>query len=618
MKTTQRRLFFTLILFVNVFHLQAADSTNTTTSIQENWQTISNRWGSVPLEKIKQTAEHGEITAQYYLAIAYSDGNGVSKDEVEACKWMKSAAEQGMARAQRKLGWMLQNGLGVATNVDEAVGWYRKAAAQGDATAQFNLGWMYENGVNISQDYTEAAKFYRLAAEQGHAMAQNNLGWLYKKGLGLPVNWTEALKWFQKSADQGEPLGEANVAWLYAQGSSGEFDPNHESAEMWMRKAVDLNSAEGQFKFGYLLYNEFTKEGHQDTNSFPAAAKWFEKAAEQGYAKAQYQLADMYHSGELGDDQRSNCIPWFLKAAAQGNTEAQAVVGELPKYYPNSERLKSVNTIDTLRQGAENGDLNAQFQLARRYQTGDGVPQDAVEAFKWMQKASQHDQTQSSRVSDALYDLALMYEKGEGVPQDLSEARNLFLQAAAGHQSEATFRVGQMYEKGDGVPQDDRKAAEFYANKIHNYNYPDKYPNGFVEYSSPGSRAVESLFKLWSQGRGFPDDKDKAEPGYRAPSYLIQGWETGITSAKAELYLGEIYYQGKLVPQDLVEAAARFQLAANQNLDNARKMLDQLEPKLSPTQIEAAKSRFDTLEKRFEQAKQTEEAIEKARRIKSW
>jgi hypothetical protein len=211
-----------------------------------------------------------------------------------------------------------------------------------------------------------------------------------------------------------------------------------------------------------------------------------------------------------------------------------------------------------------------------------------------------------------------MYEKGEGVPQDLSEARNLFLQAAAGHQSEATFRVGQMYEKGDGVPQDDRKAAEFYANKIHNYNYPDKYPNGFVEYSSPGSRAVESLFKLWSQGRGFPDDKDKAEPGYRAPSYLIQGWETGITSAKAELYLGEIYYQGKLVPQDLVEAAARFQLAANQNLDNARKMLDQLEPKLSPTQIEAAKSRFDTLEKRFEQAKQTEEAIEKARRIKSW
>ncbi len=211
-----------------------------------------------------------------------------------------------------------------------------------------------------------------------------------------------------------------------------------------------------------------------------------------------------------------------------------------------------------------------------------------------------------------------MYEKGEGVTNNLSKAHDLFLQAAAGHQSDATFRVGQMYEKGDGVPQDDRKAAEFYANKIHNYNYPDKYPNGFVEYSGSGPEAIESLFNLWSQGRGFPDDKDKAEPGYHEPSNLIRGWEARITSAKTELYLGEIYYQGKLIPQDLVEADARFHIAANQNLEEARKTVDELEPKLSPAQMEEAKSRFEALKKQFEQAKQNEEAIEKAGRIKSW
>ena len=87
------------------------------------------------------------------------------------------------------------------------------------------------------------------------------------------------------------------------------------------------------------LTDEFDKDGHQVAN-FVVAAEWFRKAADQGYDKAQYELAEMYHNGELGDDQRANCIPWFLKAAAQGDAQAQAEVGELPKYYPNSELLK--------------------------------------------------------------------------------------------------------------------------------------------------------------------------------------------------------------------------------------------------------------------------------------
>jgi TPR repeat protein len=625
---TKRCKFYLLaaILFVGIFQLKAADSTNTTTTVQENWETISNRWGSVPPEKIKQTAEKGDVTAQYYLAIAYSDGNGVTTNQDEAFKWMQFAAQQGMARAQRNLGGMLQDGLGTATNEDEAVVWYRKAAQQSDAEAQMKLGWMYENGVGVSQDYSEAIRLFRLAADQGNALAQSNLGWIYDQGLGVPQSIREAVNWYQKAAEQGELFAEKKLASIYAGGRYGEITaigqgaaaqvrsggiaPNHELAEKWMRQALDLNTAEGQYQFGDLLYSEVNKDGHQDTNSFPAAAEWFRKAAEQGLAKAQYQLADMYNSGDLGNDQRSNCIPWFLKAAAQGNAEAQAEVGELPKYYPNSELLKSVNPVEALRQSAEQGNLDAQFQLAQRYQTGHGVPKDPTEAFKWMQKAAQND-TLSSKVGDATYNLALMYEKGEGVTQDLSEAHNLFFQAATNSpflQPDAMFRVGQMYENGDGVPQDDRKAAEFYANKFHSYNYPDKYPNGFVEY---GGVVPESLFNLWAQGRGFPNDKDKAEPGYREPSDLIKDCESYIKTAKAAFYLGEIYYQGRLVPQDLVEADARLRLAANQNLDDARKILDELEPKMSPAQIEAAKSRFDILEKQFEQQKANDESLKK-------
>ena len=63
-------------------------------------------------------------------------------------------------------------------------------------------------------------------------------------------------------------------------------------------------------------------------------------------------------------------------------------VGELPLLYPNNELLKSVNNIEILRHSGEQGNLNAQYQLARRYQFGIGVQKDPVEAFKWMQKAA--------------------------------------------------------------------------------------------------------------------------------------------------------------------------------------------------------------------------------------
>jgi TPR repeat protein len=130
----------------------------------------------------------------------------------------------------------------------------------------------------------------------------------------------------------------------------------------------------------------------------------------------------MYHIGRLGNDQRSNCVPLFLKAAAQGNAEAQAQAGKLHEYYPNSKLLNSVNPIDRLKQAAEQGDLNAQFDLARRYHAGDGVPKDPAEAFKWMEKAAQHDISPVTLTIDAHYYLGLMYETGEGVTKNFTNA----------------------------------------------------------------------------------------------------------------------------------------------------------------------------------------------------
>ncbi|HZL79600.1 MAG TPA: tetratricopeptide repeat protein [Candidatus Limnocylindrales bacterium] len=624
--------YFTTILLAGAFHLLAANTTNTPSSFQESWETISNRWGPLPLDKIEQAGEKGDCTAQYYLGCVYDDGIGVSKNPVKSFKWMNLAAQQGMAWAERQLGWAYLNGLGVDSDASQAFVWYQKAAQQSDAKSQMNLGWMYEHGSGVPQDYDQAAKFYRLAAEQGHAMAQNNLGWLYKNGLGVPDDPVEAVKWFQKSAAQGEKLGAQNLAWIYASGVygpsntfgqgakalilSGGVAPNHELAEKWMRKAVDLISAEGQCQYAELLYGEFDNEGHQDSTRFADAGEWFKKSAEQGYAKAQFELADMYTSGQLGDDHRSNCIPWYLKAAAQGNADAQAKIGKLSELYPNSELLKSVNPIDSLKQAAEQNNLNAQFDLAFRYHHGDGVPKDDVEAFKWMEKASQQDLL-LTRAVNAQYYLGVMYETGEGVTKDLTNAFRQYLfyrdvvlsgnqPPFIGNMPEPYCRLGQMFEKGEGVPQDDSLAAT-------NYFMALKF--GFFPTSDDTARctAIDSLLNLYIQGRGLPADTNMISQQLNE----IKG-NHPITTAKGQFLFGQVYEQGKIVSQDLVEAAVWLRLAASQHLDEARKELEQVESKLSSSQIEAAKNRFDDLNKKIEQANISYKHFESYRRSKAW
>ncbi len=277
--------FYCFVLLTNAIawlgHAQPIGANLGSTNLpgNESWVTISNRWSLISAAGTRQAAERGDATASYYLGETYFGGNGVAKDQGEALKWFKKASDQGFAKAQME------------------------------------LGWLYENGKGVSQDYAEAVKFYQLAAEQGNARAQNNLGHLYDQGLGVPQNPIEAMNWYRKSAEQGDELGQSNLGYMYGHGKGTERD--YELAEKWMRLAAEQGTARLQYYYAKMLTDEFDKDGHQVAN-FVVAAEWFRKAADQDYANAQYELAELYHYGKLGDDQRSNCIPWYLKAAATG------------------------------------------------------------------------------------------------------------------------------------------------------------------------------------------------------------------------------------------------------------------------------------------------------------
>ena len=94
-----------------------------------------------------------------------------------------------------------------------------------------------------------------------------------------------------------------------------------------------------------------------------------------------------------------------------------------------AETPETATTVDmeleSLRQRAEQGDADAQYNLGFVYDTGLGVPQDYTEAAAWYRLAADQGHT------DAQHNLGVMYSTRRGVPQDDVEAHRWANLAAA-------------------------------------------------------------------------------------------------------------------------------------------------------------------------------------------
>ena len=129
---------------------------------------VSNSFCAGSPEDLRKAATRGDANAQYQLGWAYSKGQGVLQDDVEAFKWYLKAAEQGHMGAQATVGDKCGLGRGTPKNSIEQVRWYRKAAEQGQEYAQNQLALSYAGGSGVPKDEIEAlAWFYIVVASGG-------------------------------------------------------------------------------------------------------------------------------------------------------------------------------------------------------------------------------------------------------------------------------------------------------------------------------------------------------------------------------------------------------------------------------------------------------------------
>ena len=108
----------------------------------------------------------------------------------------------------------------------------------------------------------------------------------------------------------------------------------------------------------------------------------------------------------------------------------------------------AAEAVKWFRLSADQGDVDAQFNLALMYAKGGGVPQDAAEAAKWWRRAA------DQGFARAQYFLGRTYDEGQGVPQEDVEAVKWYRRAADQGDADAQLYLSGMYAKGRGVPQD--------------------------------------------------------------------------------------------------------------------------------------------------------------------
>ena len=89
------------------------------------------------------------------------------------------------------------------------------------------------------------------------------------------------------------------------------------------RITAELGDTHAQFNLGVHYHDG----DHGLPQDFAEAARWYHKAAEQGFAPAQNNLGALYWMGDGVPQDRAEAVRWHRKAAEQGDPNAQYNLG---------------------------------------------------------------------------------------------------------------------------------------------------------------------------------------------------------------------------------------------------------------------------------------------------
>ena len=246
--------------------------------------------------------------------------------------------------------------------------------------------------------------------------------------------------------------------------------------------------AEAQNKLGICYEYGLAEYPQNDAE----AAKWFMKAAEQGYMDAQKNLASCYKEGIGVLQNDGKAFEWFEKAAIQGDIVAQNNVGYFYSLGIGVEQDYS-KAFEWFKKAAEQGQSVAQTNLAGCYEKGRGVAQDYEKAFEWYYKAAEKGDDEAQTA------VGIFLQHGKGIKRNYVEAFEWFTKAAEQGNGRAHLHLGAFYHDGLGVKRNYKVAVK---------NFKIAAEQGFVY-------AQFNLGLCYERGHGVTKNSTKALEWYR-------------------------------------------------------------------------------------------------------
>lgn len=315
--------------------------------------------------QLQAKATQGDLNAQYALALQMRQ-EASPENIAESLKLQEKAARAGHVEAQYGLGVLYSNGQYVAQDQRLAHFWYTQAARRGSEAAKLALTSSAPQvhpvvAANHVQAANPVANANMLAASESESSAAvpTMSAEEYAAVEQVASTTTEATEPAEAQAPvpaprpirqhpvaQTQPEASEGVAPVIpAEGAAGAegmpdlapeemaADPGDISVEhneskvdlgnMSVQQVID--TAQKGDMYAQLMLGALFEDGTDPSipKSIEEAAKWYAKAAKQGYPKAQHNLALLYEDGRGVPQSYAEAAKWYAKAAKAGFSEAQ-------------------------------------------------------------------------------------------------------------------------------------------------------------------------------------------------------------------------------------------------------------------------------------------------------
>lgn len=380
---------------------------------------------------LSSVAPRGDKEAQYLLALMLREGDGIAPDPVQSFNWLRAAAEQGHVDASFELAGAYALGEGVERDEERALHWLSEAAKDDHVQAQMQLAATYDQGAEGLRNRNRALDWYRRAAQNGHPLAQFVVGTKFLTGDGVYQDTAEAIAWLERSAAANQPAALHNLGSLYADGELVQQDMPR--ALKYLKAADALGFANSS-----LLLAQLYETGPLPAQDIPQAIQLYMRADTAGITEATHALGRLAGQGLLQDEIAPHvAVPWAAAAAQDGDAAALAWLKQqaeanirpaqtaIALHYLAATPPAPETAIPFLKQAAQADDPVAQLQLGELYSSGTGLPQDYVEAHKWVNIAA----TLGAAGATETRDVLSLLMTAEQIAEAQTAAREHFSQA---------------------------------------------------------------------------------------------------------------------------------------------------------------------------------------------